>query len=241
MPTEPDLPAALDLECTAEMPTLSGSAGLSGPDRLSATDAWRVMPPLGDERLGATERTIPEYDRRSLEQRVRALEQQLGARDGRLGALAGELEQRDIQLRELEGQLSELRGELLQSKALIEQLQARDAGRSGQAPAAPGRPLEASLQRLLVRTEGANGIVQVLSRRTTVGRTADNDLRVEADYVSRHHAVLLLAGPDTVLEDLHSTNGTYVNGEPITRRTLREGDLVGFGKTQYRFVIKPAG
>lgn len=223
------------------MPTLPGSAGLSAPDRLSATDAWRVVPPLGDEHITASERTIPEYDRRSLEQRVRSLEQQLISRDGRLAALARELERRDIQLRLLDGQLSELRAELLQSKALIEQLQAREAGRSGLTSAAPGRSLEALPQRLLVRTEGSNGIVQVLSRRTTVGRMADNDLRVEADYVSRHHAVLLLAGLDTVVEDLHSTNGTYVNGEHITRRTLREGDVVAFGKSQYRFVIKPAG
>jgi pSer/pThr/pTyr-binding forkhead associated (FHA) protein len=101
--------------------------------------------------------------------------------------------------------------------------------------------VEASPQRLLVRTEGANGIVHVLGRRTTVGRTPDNDLRVEAGFVSRHHAALLLSGADTVVEDLHSTNGTFVNGEQIARRTLREGDVVAFGKIQYRFVIKPAG
>jgi hypothetical protein len=241
MPTETNPPGWLELERTAEMPALQGRAAASGTDRLSTTDAWHIVPPLGDEQIGPTELTVPEYDRRGLERQVRTLEQPLRAQDARLAALQGELEQREAQLRGLEGQLSGLREELLQSRALLEQWQARAAGRPAQIPAPPDRPDEALPQRLLVRTEGASGIVQVLARRTTVGRTPDNDLRVEADFVSRHHAVLLLAGADTVLEDLHSTNGTFVNGEPVVRRTLREGDLVGFGKIQYRFVIKPPG
>jgi len=236
MPTEPNPPGRLDLECTAEMPTLPGNAAPGDADGLAATDSWRIVPPLGDERIGPTEHTIPEYDRRGLERHLAELTQQLAAREGRLVALESQLAQRDGQVRELEGQLAALREQLLHARAQVEKLQARDAGR----PAAPAPPDEALPQRLLVRTEGASGIVHVLSRRTTVGRTPDNDLRVEADFVSRHHAVLLLAGSDTVVEDLHSTNGTFVNGEPVVRRTLREGDLVGFGKLQYRYIIKPA-
>jgi uncharacterized coiled-coil protein SlyX len=236
MPTEPKAPGRLDLECTAEMPTLPGHAAPAGADGLAATDSWRILPPLGDERIGPTEQTIPEYDRVSLERALSELTCQLGARDGRLAALESQLAQRDAQLRDLEGQLAALREELARARTQVEELQARDAA----PPAAPARPDAVAPQRLLVRTEGDSGIVHVLSRRTTVGRTPDNDLRVEADFVSRHHAVLLLAGADTVVEDLHSTNGTFVNGEPVVRRTLREGDLVGFGKLQYRFVIKPA-
>jgi cell division protein FtsB len=238
MPTELNPPPGLELESTAELPTLPGNAPLSIPDRLSATDAWRIVPPLGDGLIGPTDQTVPEYDRRSLEQQLHALEQQLKLSDGRIAALEAELERRGDQIKELEAELEVLREELLQSKAELEQLQARDAGRP--APAAQHRAEEAPSRRLLVRTEGSNGIVHVLTRRTTVGRTPDNDLRVEADFVSRHHAVLLQAGADTVLEDLHSTNGTYVNGEQIVRRTLREGDVLGFGKILYRFVIKPA-
>jgi hypothetical protein len=239
MPTELNPPAGLELERTAEMPMLPGNAPLSVPDRLAATDSWHFVPPLGDELIGPTEQTVPEYDRRSLEQQLRALEQQLRRSDAHVAELESEVERRGQQIGALEGQLAALREELLQSQARLEELQTRDAGRAA-SPGLPLRPDEAPPQRLLVRTEGANGIVHVLSRRTTVGRTPDNDLRVEADFVSRHHAVLLLAGADTVLEDLHSTNGTYVNGEQIARRTLREGDLVGFGKILYRFVIKPA-
>jgi chromosome segregation ATPase len=92
--------------------------------------------------------------------------------------------------------------------------------------------------RLLVRTQGETGIVQLLGRRTTLGRTPDNDMRIDEDFISRHHAVVLLAGTNTVVEDLNSTNGTYVNGERINRRTLKEGDLVTLGKTEFRFVVK---
>jgi FHA domain len=92
--------------------------------------------------------------------------------------------------------------------------------------------------RMLVRTSGETGIVQLLGRRTTLGRTPDNDIRIDEDFISRHHAVVLLAGASTVVEDLNSTNGTYVNAERVNRKTLKEGDLVTLGKTEFRFVVK---
>jgi uncharacterized coiled-coil protein SlyX len=239
MSTEPNPPGGLELERTAEMPALPGNAALSAPDHLQATDSWRLEPAPGDEPVGPEELAVPEVDRSELEQRLRTLEQQLSTRDGWIAALESELEQREAQLRDLEAQLAGLNDQLLLSRALVEQLQARQAGLPEPAPAAAESPDQAPQQRLLVRTKGAKGIVHVLARRTTVGRTPDNDLRVDAEFVSRHHAVLLLAGSDTVLEDLNSTNGTFVNGALIARRTLREGDLVRFGKIQYRFVIKP--
>jgi pSer/pThr/pTyr-binding forkhead associated (FHA) protein len=93
---------------------------------------------------------------------------------------------------------------------------------------------------MLVRTQGETGIVQLLGRRTTIGRTPDNDIRIDAEFISRHHAVVLLYGTKTVIEDLNSTNGTYVNSERVNRRTLKEGDIVTLGKSEFRFVIRPA-
>jgi pSer/pThr/pTyr-binding forkhead associated (FHA) protein len=92
---------------------------------------------------------------------------------------------------------------------------------------------------LLARTEGDSDIVQLLGRRTTIGRTPDNDMRIDMDFISRHHAAILRAGATTIVEDLNSTNGTYVNGVRITRRALKDGDLVTLGKTEFRFTIKP--
>ena len=116
------------------------------------------------------------------------------------------------------------------------------SGTGSRAAAGPNKvkaPDEAQAQ-ILVRTDGDSGIVHVLGRRTTIGRTPDNDLRIDADFISRHHAVILISGAGTILEDLDSTNGVFVNNARITRRPLSSGDLVTIGKTGFRFIIKPA-
>jgi pSer/pThr/pTyr-binding forkhead associated (FHA) protein len=81
--------------------------------------------------------------------------------------------------------------------------------------------------------------VHVLGKKiTSIGRTDDNDLAIDTKFISRHHAQML-AGPHfTVLEDLGSTNGVYVNNRRISKQTLKDGDQVTIGKTRFRFVIK---
>jgi pSer/pThr/pTyr-binding forkhead associated (FHA) protein len=101
-------------------------------------------------------------------------------------------------------------------------------------------PNAARSEHLLVRTEGDSGIVHQLGKRTTIGRKNDNDLQIEEDFISRHHALILVGERETVIEDLNSANGVYVNGTRIARKELREGDLVTIGKTEYRYVLKPA-
>lgn len=94
-------------------------------------------------------------------------------------------------------------------------------------------------KRLLIRSEGDSEIVHVLSRKTSVGRTPDNDLQIDAKYISRHHAVILAGPVHTIIEDLNSTNGVLVNGRRITRQTLKDGDSVMIGKTMFRFAVRP--
>jgi chromosome segregation ATPase len=94
--------------------------------------------------------------------------------------------------------------------------------------------------RLLVRKLDGHEVVHVLGRKTTIGRTPDNDLQVDASFISRHHAVLLLTGNQTVIEDLNSTNGIYVNGTRVTRETLSDGDVVMVGKARFRFAVRAA-
>src|SRR5690606_6067166 len=97
------------------------------------------------------------------------------------------------------------------------------------------------LARLLARVDGPGEVVHVLGRKTTIGRTPDNDLQINAKYISRHHAVVL-AGPTlTIVEDLNSTNGVYVNGKRVTREALADGDQVMIGKAKFRFSVKPVG
>ena len=66
----------------------------------------------------------------------------------------------------------------------------------------------------------------------TLGREAGNDIIINDPQISRHHARLTLQGGSYVLEDLGSTNGSFVNGRRITGPTaLSPGDMVGLGDT----------
>jgi chromosome segregation ATPase len=94
-------------------------------------------------------------------------------------------------------------------------------------------------KRLLIRAEGDSEVVHVLGRKTSVGRTPDNDLQIDAKFISRHHAVILAGPAHTIIEDLNSTNGVLVNGRRITRQTLKDGDAVMIGKTVFRFAVRP--
>jgi pSer/pThr/pTyr-binding forkhead associated (FHA) protein len=94
--------------------------------------------------------------------------------------------------------------------------------------------------RLLIQTAGGREIVHVLGRRTSIGRTPDNDLQIEAKCVSRRHAVILTGPLQTVIEDLNSTNGVLVNGQRISRQPLKDGDRIVIGLSAYRFTVHKA-
>jgi pSer/pThr/pTyr-binding forkhead associated (FHA) protein len=72
--------------------------------------------------------------------------------------------------------------------------------------------------------------------RYTVGRLPDNDVRIDNPAVSGHHSLLINILNDSFLEDLSSTNGTYVNGKLIKKHALQHGDVVTVGHHQLRFV-----
>lgn len=69
-----------------------------------------------------------------------------------------------------------------------------------------------------------------IDRRTlTIGRRTHNDISLQDLTVSGEHAVVRTSGVDSVIHDLGSRNGTLVNGEPITQRLLRDGDVIEVG------------
>jgi pSer/pThr/pTyr-binding forkhead associated (FHA) protein len=78
--------------------------------------------------------------------------------------------------------------------------------------------------------------VPLTKDRTTVGRRSHNDLTIDNLAVSGEHCVLVRSGGDVYLEDLGSTNGTTVNGQPIKRHLLLGGDLIEIGKYHLRYV-----
>jgi len=72
--------------------------------------------------------------------------------------------------------------------------------------------------------------------RYTLGRLPDNDVRIDNPAVSGHHALIINILNDSFLEDLNSTNGTYVNGKLIKKHALQHGDVVTIGHHHLRFV-----
>ena len=83
--------------------------------------------------------------------------------------------------------------------------------------------------------------VQLTKDRTTLGRRPYNDIVIDNLAVSGEHAVMQMSGMDVFLEDLNSTNGTYVNGKAIKKHALQHGDVITVGHHQLRFVDSQSG
>jgi pSer/pThr/pTyr-binding forkhead associated (FHA) protein len=82
--------------------------------------------------------------------------------------------------------------------------------------------------------------VQLTKDRTTLGRRPYNDIVIDNLAVSGEHAVLQMTGNEVYLEDLNSTNGTYVNGKAIKKQLLQNGDTVEIGKYKIKYVNEAA-
>ena len=83
--------------------------------------------------------------------------------------------------------------------------------------------------------------VQLTKDRTSLGRRPYNDIVIDNLAVSGEHAVLQTSGHDVYLEDLNSTNGTYVNGKAIKKQLLQNSDTVEIGKYKIKYVNEAAG
>jgi hypothetical protein len=73
--------------------------------------------------------------------------------------------------------------------------------------------------------------------RTTLGRGADNDIVLDNMIVSGHHCAFELRGlADVFIEDLGSTNGTYINGKMVKRQKLNDGEVVAIGNFRIQYL-----
>jgi len=76
-----------------------------------------------------------------------------------------------------------------------------------------------------------------LSQETmTIGRQYDNDIHIDNLAVSAHHAKILTILNDSFIEDLGSTNGTYINGQRINKHALQHGEVIVIGKHTLTYV-----
>jgi predicted component of type VI protein secretion system len=76
--------------------------------------------------------------------------------------------------------------------------------------------------------------------RYTIGRLPDNDIRIDNPAVSGHHALIINILNDSFLEDLNSTNGTYVNGKIVKKHAMQHGDVITVGHHSLRFIDSEA-
>ena len=82
---------------------------------------------------------------------------------------------------------------------------------------------------------------ELVDEAITIGRGPDNTIVVNDPSISTHHAQLLLEGDTYRLKDLESTNGTRVNGKPVTETVLRFDDRIRFGAAEARYESSEVG
>ncbi len=80
--------------------------------------------------------------------------------------------------------------------------------------------------------------VQITKDKTTLGRRPYNDIVIDNLAVSGEHAVLQMVGADVFIEDLNSTNGTYINGKAVKKQLLSHNDTVEIGKYKIKFMVE---
>lgn len=75
----------------------------------------------------------------------------------------------------------------------------------------------------------------------TIGRKPDNDIKINDKSVSSHHCQIITVLNDSFIEDLQSTNGTYINSRRINKYALRDGDVISIGKHNIKYINKLSG
>ena len=80
----------------------------------------------------------------------------------------------------------------------------------------------------------------IAKEKTTLGRRPYNDIVIDNLAVSGEHALLHLVGADVVLEDLNSTNGTYINGKAVKKQQLSSNDIIEIGKYKIKYLATGA-
>jgi hypothetical protein len=82
--------------------------------------------------------------------------------------------------------------------------------------------------------------IQLNKERITIGRKPHNDVQIDNLAISGEHAVVVTILNDCFLEDLNSTNGTFVNGRSVKKHFLQNSDVIELGKYRLKFIAEVA-
>jgi len=80
--------------------------------------------------------------------------------------------------------------------------------------------------------------IPLTKERMSIGRKASNDIQIDNLAISGEHAAVVTILNDSFLEDLNSTNGTLVNGQPAKKHFLKNGDVIELGKYKLKYVAE---
>ena len=91
------------------------------------------------------------------------------------------------------------------------------------------------MAKLVVLSAGMTGRTQELKvDKTTIGRVEDNTFQISEPSVSSHHCEVLVRGTEVLVRDLQSTNGTFINGEKVTEKVMKPGQILRLGQIELR-------
>ena len=98
------------------------------------------------------------------------------------------------------------------------------------------------MPRLILSMDGLVLKEMVLEKeRTTIGRKPHNDIQIDNLAISGDHAAIVTILNDAFLEDMNSTNGTYVNGQPVKKHVLQNNDVIELGKYRLKYISEGGG
>ncbi len=98
------------------------------------------------------------------------------------------------------------------------------------------------MPRLILSMDGLVLKEMVLEKeRTTIGRKPHNDIQIDNLAISGDHAAIVTILNDAFLEDMNSTNGTYVNGQPVKKHVLKNNDVIELGKYRLKYLSDGGG
>ncbi|MEE9160575.1 MAG: FHA domain-containing protein [Gammaproteobacteria bacterium] len=97
------------------------------------------------------------------------------------------------------------------------------------------------MAKLVLSLNGAiQGEFELDQERFTIGRKPENEIQIDNLAVSGKHSMIITILDDSFLEDLGSTNGTYVNGKLVKKHALKDGDVITIGKHELKYINENA-
>jgi pSer/pThr/pTyr-binding forkhead associated (FHA) protein len=97
------------------------------------------------------------------------------------------------------------------------------------------------MAKLVLSMNGAvQGEYELNQERFTIGRKPENEIQIDNLAVSGKHALIITILDDSFLEDLGSTNGTYVNGKLVKKHAMKDGDVIAIGKHELKYINENA-